>query len=169
MPLEQTKTAKTSTALLLLLGLLIAVPASATPIETANEYLDAYRAFDVDSMVSFYEADSVFTDPTSEIFGDDAYTMVGKDQIVKRFREFLGMYDSIKLDIRVAHTFESAGHVVFMGNSKATFTKSGEVTTMCGRITTIVTLREDKVIEHRDYFDYATAKKTLKKGDQQCA
>jgi ketosteroid isomerase-like protein len=151
-----------------LLMLFMAGTAEATPLDTASRYLDAYRHFDVAGMASFYEDDAVFTDPTSEIYGKDAYNMEGKDKIVKRLNGFVGMYDSISLDFRVSDTYESAGHVVFLGKAKVILVKDGSKSTMCGKLTTIISVKDEKVIEHRDYFDYDAANKNLKKGDQDC-
>jgi ketosteroid isomerase-like protein len=152
-----------------LLMLLVAGPAKATSLETASRYLDAYRHFDVNGMASFYEDDAVFTDPTSEIYGKNAYNMEGKDKIVEKLSGFVKMYDSISLDFRVTDTYEAAGHVVFLGQAKVVLVKDGSKSTMCGKLTTIISVKAERVSEHRDYFDYEAANKSLKQGDQKCS
>ena len=153
-----------------LIGLVTLLNTPLTLAETslADRYLDAYRDFDVQKMAEFYSDDAVFIDPTAEFWGGDGFNKQGKETVVAGLNDFVSKFDDINLDFNVDHHYEAAGYNVYTGMAKLELLKKGKLTTSCGRLTTIVSVKEDKVIEHRDYFDYKHSKATRKKGDQDC-
>jgi ketosteroid isomerase-like protein len=50
--------------------------------------------------------------------------------------------------------YESAGHVVYSGKVKAITESGGVLEVVCAAVTTIITVKAGKVVEHRDYVDY---------------
>jgi ketosteroid isomerase-like protein len=139
-------------------------------IKIADEYLEAYKVFDVKKMASFYQEDSVFIDPTSEIFGPkNTYTMKGQKVIVDTLSKLIEQTGGIVLDFDLKHKYEAGGHVTFIADLKLSSGKGDNLTTACAPITTIINIKEGKVIEHRDYFSYNQYMKTHKKGDQACS
>lgn len=134
----------------------------------ADQYIKAYQQFDIDKMATFYHQDSIFIDPTSAVYGEHQYHMIGKQAIIDKLTKFIKSVGKLTLDYQLEHRFEAAGHVVYQAMVKVSSGHGDTLTTACGAITTIITIKEEKVVEHRDYFDYNNYTATNKKGQQQC-
>lgn len=161
----------TSTFIALLTFLSFAVSAEKvdTNVSVAEQYLAAYKVFDLDKMGAFYTDDAVFIDPTSEVFGEHNYHMQGKDAILKKLGTFVASSGPIVLDFDMQTQFEVAGYAVYQAKLKVSAGEGDKFSTGCGHITTVITVKNGKVSEHRDYFDYKSYGKTAKKGDQDCS
>ena len=147
--------------------LIVNMPARAES-NVADEYIEAYYVFDVEKIGAFYADDAKFNDPTSEIFGKYAFVQSGKLEILKGLNKFVANYDEISMAVDIKQQYESAGHNVYTGMAKVTTVKGGVLKTSCAFLTTIISVKDEKVVEHRDYYDYKMAQKTGKTGDQNC-
>ncbi len=137
-------------------------------LSVADEYMKAYAIFDLKKMEKFYSTNAKFLDPTSEVWGEHAFMKHSKEEIIAGLTSFISNYDKVSLEYSIRERYESAGHNVYSGKTKVTLRKNGVIETSCAPITTIITVKDGKVIEHRDYFDYKTAEATNRKGDQDC-
>lgn len=157
---------------LLLMGFKFSQVNAATESENiaiATRYLEAYQAFNIDDMASFYLEDSVFNDPTSEIFGvEHTYKMQGKQAIIERLRSFVANSGFVSLEYQIKHHFEAAGHVTFIGDIKIITGLAERQATACGAIVTVLSIKDGKIKEHRDYFDYRAYMKTQQLGERNC-
>lgn len=142
--------------------------ASASESKLADEYMKAYATFDVDKLSTFYSDNAVFTDPTSEIWGEYAWNMNGKKAIVKRMKSFFSEFDKASVEYNVKEKYESAGYTIYTGKAKFAFVKKGVLETSCLLVTTIISTNDGKVTEHRDYLDYDNLETSKKVGDQSC-
>lgn len=146
----------------------LATPTQGASTNVAAEYMRAYSIFDVGALASFYSENALFRDPTSEVWGESAWNMDGKADILRRIESFASKYDNVSIDYNVREQYESAGYNVFTGKAKISYEKDGTLETRCLLVTTIVTTKDGKVAEHRDYFDYANYEASKKAGDQIC-
>ena len=91
------------TLLITALGLLIAGSASAGPVRVVEDFLAAYRAADVDKMISIYAEDVRFVDVSQR------HERTGRDAM----RESLGTLAAIhkELDVEVKRTAATGGLV----------------------------------------------------------
>ncbi len=155
---------------LVITGFLFTCFSYSSEFNLADDYMQAYSEFDMKRLAEFYSDDAIFIDPTSEIWGDKAVKMYGKEQIFKRWEALFLRFDKISAAYNVKTKYHSAGHSVYTGKVKFSTVKKGEAetSTSCAFITTIISVKEGKVVEHRDYFDYDTWKASKKIGDQDC-
>lgn len=146
--------------------LLIAAPATAdesdvsaqgsAAMRIAMDYIDAYGAFDLERVETFYAEDAVFTDPTSFEFTDFGapYHWEGREAIIRELHELKTESGVVAVTYKSSQVYEASGRVVFVADLQPVYnTKEGVVRTQVP-IVTIVTVRNGKVIEHRDYADY---------------
>ena len=127
---------------LLLISIFIPTLTYSNDRDIADEYMKAYSQFDLNEMTRFYTTDARFRDPTSDMWGEHAWNIDEK--------------------------YESGGHTIYTGKVKYSGLKAGELTTRCLLISTVVSVKDGKVVEHRDYIDYANFDIARKSGDQDC-
>ena len=137
-------------------------------IALARRYIAAYQALDVERLESFYAADVRFIDPTSERTPlAQPFIFEGRDNVLAAIAQAAQSFVCIRYDVR--RIYESSGHVVFAGKSQGLLKSEQGLFTGDGTIVTIITIKEGKVVEHRDYYDYAGGafkKKALKRFDR---
>lgn len=147
----------------LLLGL--AIPAMAAGNNHGNEaviagaeaYLKAYQALDLRAVEALLAPDARFEDPTStDVPGiGGPFRWEGRDAVIAGLR---GWTQSVRrIDYTIRDRYEASGRVVFIGTAAALIAAPSGLVRTNFPIVTIVTLRDGKVIEHRDYTDYAGA------------
>ena len=163
-----TKIRTTLATLILTTSTLVTSLAHGDALSVADNYMKAYAKFDLDAMSKFYADDAIFRDPTSDMWGDYAWNMDGKEKIISRMKAFFNDYESGSASYAIKEKYESSGHTIYTGKVKYSLTKNGELQTRCMRISTVVSVKDGKVVEHRDYIDYANFDTSKKIGDQDC-
>ena len=162
-------TKSTSMSVLCLISAtLISSIAHSDDAKIADAYMKAYARFDLDAMSAFYSDDAKFRDPTSDMWGEYAWNMDGKQKIIDRMKAFFADYEDSAATYAVKEKYESSGHTIYTGKVKYSLTKNGELQTRCMRISTVVSVKDGKVVEHRDYIDYDNFDTSMKVGDQDC-
>lgn len=134
----------------------VASKAPSAAMQVALEYIEAYGAFDLDKVEALYGEDAVFTDPTSFDFKDFGapYHWEGRAAIMLQLRKLKSEQGVVSVRYSPSQVFEASGRVVFVADLRPVYeTKEGVVRTEVP-VVTIVTVREGRVIEHRDYADY---------------
>lgn len=120
----------------------------------ATPYFEAYIARDWDRLAPLLSDAGGFTDPTAAfVFGPVKHE--GKDATMKNFREG---YAAIKhMAFHQTRVFVSGEHAVFEGTLDWTLELSDgkQAVTRAMPFMTILRVVDGKVIEHRDYADYA--------------
>mgnify|MGYP003674765716 CR=1 FL=1 len=134
----------------------VAAAASAQDVQsardTAEAWLHAYEAQDFEAMRALLTDESVFVDPTSFDRPEVSETInwTGPDAIIAGVSAWgisHGEYD-------VSRTYESSGRVVFNAVMTVVYaTPNGEIGYFYP-ITTIISVEDGYVIEHRDYTDF---------------
>lgn len=146
-------------ALCLLLCLSLTAPSRAAdagdPRHVAEAYLAAYQQQDHEAMRAFYAGDARFIDPTS--FAIPRITApidwLGADAIIAG----IAGWGVDRLSYEIERSYESSNAVIFDGSTTVTYiTPAGDLSFRYP-IITIVTVRDGKVVEHRDYTDFAGA------------
>lgn len=137
-----------------------AASASPTPsiVEAAQKYLAAYSAFDMEKMAPLISDDMVFTDPTKplETNGGEPFIHSGKDAVLGALGGYAKLYKEFSLDYDIRRYFESNGAVIFEGDiTYNILTDDQQTLTGTAPIVTIITVKDGKIVEHRDYYDYA--------------
>jgi ketosteroid isomerase-like protein len=129
-----------------------------TMIAKAREYLAAYSRMDLKALEALYAEDAAFNDPTSThvpgIGGPFAWH--GRQEVLAHIGEWRKSIQS--LDYDVERTYEASGHVVFVGEVKPLVATPEGLVQYAYPIVTIVSLAKGRVVEHRDYTDYAAAR-----------
>lgn len=128
--------------------------ASAATARVAEAYFDAYVARDWDRLAPLLAENGGFADPTAEpLFGK--VDVAGKPATLRYFRE---NYAAIR-EMRFERTraFFSGQHAVFEGTLDWTLALGDgkQVRTQAMPFVTILRLEGGRVVEHRDYADYA--------------
>lgn len=145
---------------------LIAVPAfaaddaetSAAAVAVASEYLAAYSTFKVENMAPFMSDDMIFIDPTSADQNADGgpFQFEGKAAVMKGLGDYAAQFNDFHVAYDVKRRYESQGVVVFVADLTWTVvSKENETATGGAPIVTAVTVKDGKVVEHRDYYDYS--------------
>lgn len=153
-----------------LLALLLLVPGLAVPaceaagkngnstvIAQAEAYLTAYQALDLPAVAAAMAPDARFEDPTStDVPGiGGPFKWQGRDAVIAGLR---GWTQSVRrIDYTIRDKYEASGHVVFIGTASALIQMPNGAARTSYPIVTIITMRDGKVIEHRDYTNYAGA------------
>lgn len=123
----------------------------------AQEYIEAYGAFDLDRVQELYAEDAVFTDPTSFSFVDFGapYHWEGRSTIMAELRKLASEQGVQAVRYFPSQVFEASGRVVFVADLRPVYkVPEGLIRTEIP-IVTIVTVEDGRVVEHRDYADYA--------------
>ena len=127
----------------------------AATIAVARKYLEAYQRIDVDGMAALYHPQARFVDPTSEDSPaiPQPWDYQGRDTIVAALKKIANVYQSIDYDM--SRVYESSGFVVFVADTVGRMrTAEGGEQSFGSQIVTIIQVKDGKVFEHRDYFDY---------------
>lgn len=127
----------------------------AATVQIARDYLEAYQELDTERLATMYADDVVFYDPTSfELEGMGApFLWVGRDEVLARLGDWRRSVAAIPYEIE--RVYEAAGRVVFVGAVLPAMRTSGGLATYRYSIVTIVSVRGGKIVEHRDYTNYA--------------
>ncbi len=138
---------------------------AATPAElndTADRYLAAYTAQDLDALGAFYTPESVFDDPTSEGYWRQRFRVSGGEAIVGAMREGWVLLHGFKFEVRERLTYHD--RVVLIGISHLTLdgamfgAKAGVDYTVALPAVTILRIVDGKVLLHLDHYDYGPLK-----------
>jgi ketosteroid isomerase-like protein len=149
----------------LLLALASATPAVADPahgnqatIAKAQEYLAAYSRMDLKALEALYAEEAVFNDPTStDVPGiGGPFAWHGRQEVLAHIGEWRKSIQSLNYDVE--RTYEASGHVVFVGEVRPLVATPEGLVQYAYPIVTVVSLANGRVIEHRDYTDYAAAR-----------
>jgi len=146
----------------LLLGgtLLCATPADAQPPagevasarSIAEAWLEAYGSQDFDRMTSLMTDETVFIDPTS--FAIDAVTNRIEWQGPAAITSGIAGWGMTQGVYTIDRTYEASGHVVFNGHVDVIYGEGEERQAFRYPITTIISVINGRVAEHRDYTDF---------------
>lgn len=139
----------------------------ADEFEIAQAYLASYSDFNLNELASYYSDNAVFEDLTSENFGENAFIIKGKENILKRFNTSF-FQTKFRLRYKIIHQFESSGYHVFISEVTARQKKKQQANFSCGNVVSIIKIVDKKVISHVDYADYKGFVKTSKNPHNQC-
>lgn len=126
----------------------------------AREYMQAYSDIDWDGMLALTDEHIIFTDETG--MGEDVPAEGYRDEGIEERRASLQAFtDSshpITMGFQWDRVFESNGHVVFMGEVNALFPTrvNGRLYNWRSPQVSVITVRDGKVVEHRDFANYVT-------------
>jgi ketosteroid isomerase-like protein len=137
---------------------LAAGPAQASG-DVAQAYLAAYESQDFERLAELYAPDARFVDPTSFDVPETTPPIdwQGPDAIIAGLQSW-GVAD---VDYQVDRSFTASGRTVFDGSVTAVFANNGDAVSYRFPIITIVTVADGHVVEHRDYTDYAGARRVM--------
>ena len=127
-------------------------------VDAAQKYLAAYSTFDMEKMAPLISDDMVFTDPTKppETNGGEPFVYTGKEAVLAALGGYAKLYKEFSLDYDIQRYFESNGAVIFVGDiTYNILTDDQQTLTGTAPIVTIITVKDGKIVEHRDYYDYA--------------
>lgn len=126
-------------------------------IEAANRYLDAYQKLDFVELERSYAEGAAFEDPTSLMIQGIGGPFVwrGREKILAGIRTWAQSISSLRYDID--DVYEASGRVVFVGAVNPVVATGAGPVQYKYRIVTIITIEDGRVVEHRDYTDYAGA------------
>jgi len=130
----------------------------AQTIATAQEYLAAYSRMDLKALERLYAEDAVFDDPTStKVQGiGGPFVWHGRKEILAHIGEWAKSMQSLNYDVE--RVYEASGHVVFVGDVKPLVVTPEGLVQNVYPIVTIVTVADGRVVEHRDYTNYAAGR-----------
>jgi ketosteroid isomerase-like protein len=125
-------------------------------IAIADSYMTAYHHLDLEALEALYDEDVVFIDPT--VAGlPEVFSWTGRDRIL---REIAGWRTGmVRFDFQADRIYESAGRVVYIGNVVSEVERPNGTRKATYPLITIVTVQEGRIIEHRDYTDYAATRR----------
>lgn len=135
--------------------------------EIATKYFNNYMAIDWSNLADLMHNDISFEDPTAEIlFGFKK--PIGKENVLKNFRDtFVGITNMTPKLIR---TFFSGDNGVFEMDLSFSFkNRQNGITTISMPLVVVISVKDGKVIEHRDYGDYREYLKQLKAAQEKAA
>lgn len=133
------------------------VSGDAETIAVARDYLEAYQALDLVRLESFYADQVRFNDPTSlRVQGvGGPFIWNGRVEVMNGLRGWSAFIRSLRYDLD--RVYEASGHVVFVGAVNPLVATPDGLAQYRYNVVTIVTIESGRVIEHRDYTDYAGA------------
>lgn len=136
-----------------------AEPADTSPLETAQAYMAAYSALDLEAMRTWLNDDTVFVDETWARNGDPAPEVhVGEDAFLGLLQDFIDNYSPLGLNFEWDHVFESNDRVVFTGwvNSRYATDDPEQLYQWRARQVTVLTIEDGQITHHRDFAAYET-------------
>lgn len=141
-------------------------PTSSCDTNEAVQYLMLIEAMNWEAMHARLAKDARYLDPTMTHYDRPAIDLTGPEAIVEFWRtssEESGTH-SISYDYR--HCFETAGFYVV--RYEIAVEVSGEFwglkqdrVTIPGQVTSVIQIAGGKIVEHRDYVDYAAAERYI--------
>jgi len=145
--------------LYLLASLSLIAPAGASdagnPRDVAEAYLAADERQDYEAMRVIYADDARFIDPTS--FAIPLVTppinWLGADAIIAG----ISSWGVDRLSYEIDRSYEASNAVIFDGSTIVTYVSELGERQFNYPIITIITVQDGKVVEHRDYTDFAGA------------
>tara|TARA_R110000868_G_scaffold45045_3_gene149906 strand:- start:50993 stop:51484 length:492 start_codon:yes stop_codon:yes gene_type:complete len=118
----------------------------------AEAYLAAYESQDYETMRTLYADDAVFVDPTSfHLSSMPPIEWQGPETIIAG----IASWGLAHIDYHPERSFTASGAVVFEGDADVYYTTPGGDRVFNYPIVTIITISDGRVVEHRDYTDYA--------------
>ena len=126
-------------------------------VDIAQAYLDAYSTFDMSLVEPFLAEDAVFRDDTSTVQAASGgpFHFVGKDAYLKGLGDYVAQFEYFRVDYDVRRRWESNDIVVFVAD--LTYEgKAADSPEFSGSLAavTVITVRDGKVVLHKDYLDY---------------
>ena len=156
-------------AVLLLIGLVALTPARAqSPAELeriAMDYLETLEAMDWERQKTFYTEESVFEDPTSEVFGEP-WHFVGPEEISGFWRASAESAGTLSIDNTYRKVFVTGSRVVAaidarVRNDAANLGFPGEIFEGTIHVVSVLEIRDGKIVHHLDHADYAEALRVI--------
>ena len=138
----------------------------ASNFELAEKYIASYSQFDIDTMATFYSDDAEFRDLTSEKMGVYSFNMIGKQNIIEKFKKHIPK--TMKISYKINTNFESGGHHVFIGQVTSKTESKGKINYSCSDVVTILKIVGNKNVSHIDYANYPGFAETQKTGGVTC-
>ncbi|HRH43643.1 MAG TPA: nuclear transport factor 2 family protein [Pyrinomonadaceae bacterium] len=126
----------------------------------ATQYFNHYMAIDWDKLGALMHDDITFDDVTAELlFGEKK--PVGKENVLKNFRDtFVAITN---MTPKLTRTFFSGSIGVFEMDLSFSFkNRQNGITTITMPLVVVITVKDGKVISHRDYGDYREYLKQLR-------
>ncbi|MGD9587709.1 MAG: nuclear transport factor 2 family protein [Pyrinomonadaceae bacterium] len=120
--------------------------------DVAAKYFQQYMAIDWEKLGPLMHDEISFEDPTAEmLFGGKR--PVGKANVLKNFRE---VFVSItNMTPKLTRTFASGNIAVFEMDLSFSFRNNQNgITTISMPLVVVLTVKDGKVVKHRDYGDY---------------
>lgn len=128
--------------------------------DIATKYFNAYMAIDWNKLDALAHDEITFEDPTAELlFGEKK--PAGKQAVMKNFRD---TYASItNMTPKLTRTFFSGNSGIFEMDLSFSFkNRQNGITTITMPLVVVITVKNGKVIAHRDYGDYREYVKQMK-------
>lgn len=118
----------------------------------ATKYFNTYMAMDWNKLGQFMHDEITFADPTASLlFGEK--NPAGKESVLKNFRD--GYASLTNMTPKLTRTFFSGDTGVFELDLAFSFkTRKDTVETVTMPLVVVITVKDGKVIMHRDYGDY---------------
>lgn len=128
--------------------------------DVAVKYFDLYMAMDWEKIGLLMHDDITFEDPTAQLlFGEKKPS--GKENVLKNFRE--GYASLTNMTPKLTRTFFSGNTGVFEMDLSFSFkNRQNGISTIQMPLVVVITVKDSKVISHRDYGDYREYLKQLK-------
>lgn len=125
-------------------------------IAIADAYMSAYHHLDLEALETLYDEDAVFIDPT--VAGQpEVFSWTGRDRILGELAGWrTGM---VRFEFQADRVFESAGRVVYIGHVVSEVRRANGSRKFTYPLVTIVTVQDGRIVEHRDYTDYAASRR----------
>lgn len=131
----------------------------AAPRVIAEAWLDAYSRQDFDRMTELMTAETVFLDPTS--FEIAAVTERIEWRGPEAITSGIAAWGLDHATYTVDRTYEASRNVVFIGHVDVVYGSGDAAQTYRYPITTIVSVADGHVLEHRDYTDFSGATRII--------
>ena len=123
-----------------------------TPRAIAEAWLEAYSNQDFEGMTALMTEDTVFVDPTS--FDIAAITNRIEWQGPDAITSGVGAWGINHGRYTIERSYESSGRVIFNGHIDVIYGEGEGAQAFRYPITTIITVADGHVTEHRDYTDF---------------
>jgi ketosteroid isomerase-like protein len=129
---------------------------ASTPRQIAEAYLAAYERQDHGAMRALYADNARFIDPTSFAIADITAPIdwLGADAIIAG----IASWGIDHLSYEIDRSYQSSNAVIFDGRTVVSYGSGADTRRFNYPIITIITVRDGKVVEHRDYTDFAGAR-----------
>ena len=135
--------------------------------DISTKYFNSYMAIDWDRLGALAHNEISFEDPTAELlFG--VKKPAGKDSVMKNFRDTFASITN--MTPKLTRTFFSGNSGVFEMDLSFSFkNRQNGITTITMPLVVVITVKDGKVISHRDYGDYREYLKQLKAAQEKAS